>query len=244
MSTLYIIGLGLGLKGISLEGLEVVKKCKNVYAEFYTSTTDYTEAKLGKVLGVKVKPLDRKQVEDENIVIKSAKKANTAFLVYGDPLTATTHVDITERAKKAGIKVNIIHAASILTAVAETGLQLYKFGRTASIPKPADNYHPISFYSRVVENIKTGAHTLLLLDIGMSFKKGLELLEQADEKELLEGRRLIAAARLGSEKAVIKYGFAKDLKKQSLGNSPHILIVPASLHFQEEEFLEQFEVGK
>ena len=33
---LYLIGLGLNEKSISLEGLEAVKKCKKVYLEGYT----------------------------------------------------------------------------------------------------------------------------------------------------------------------------------------------------------------
>jgi len=49
-------------------------------------------------------------------------------LVVGDPLCATTHVDIYYRAIKKGIKVGIIHNASIINAAACCGLHLYDFG--------------------------------------------------------------------------------------------------------------------
>ena len=38
---LYLIGLGLNEKGISLEGLEVIKKCRKVYLEEYTVNFPY-----------------------------------------------------------------------------------------------------------------------------------------------------------------------------------------------------------
>ena len=34
----YVIGLGLGdAKDITVKGLEIIKKCKRVYMEYYTS---------------------------------------------------------------------------------------------------------------------------------------------------------------------------------------------------------------
>jgi len=49
-------------------------------------------------------------------------------------LTATTHISLIEEAKRCGVKYKIIYNASILDAVAETGLQLYKFGKVTSMP--------------------------------------------------------------------------------------------------------------
>lgn len=243
MSALYIIGLGLGLKGISVEGLEAVRKCENVFAEFYTSSVDYTPEELGKALGVKVKALERKQVEEEDIILKAARKEPTAFLVPGDPLTATTHTDLVMRAREKGIDVRIVHSASVISAVAETGLHLYKFGKTVSIPRPAEGYKPTSFYKTIVENVRDcHAHTLILLDIGMEVKEAIEILQEADKTGFFKGFKFVAASRLGSEDSRIMHGRLDWLKKQDLGKPPHVLVLPSSLHFQEKEFLEQFEV--
>ena len=67
-------------------------------------------------------------------MLKKAVENDVAFLVVGDVFSATTHVDLALRARKADVKVHLIHNASILTAVGDTGLSLYKFGKTASIP--------------------------------------------------------------------------------------------------------------
>jgi diphthine synthase len=51
---LYLIGLGLNEKGISLEGLESVKKCTKVYLEGYTVDFPYGIELLEKILGKKI----------------------------------------------------------------------------------------------------------------------------------------------------------------------------------------------
>ena len=43
---LYIIGLGLNIKGISKEGLEAVKRCKKIYLENYTIDFPYSSSEL------------------------------------------------------------------------------------------------------------------------------------------------------------------------------------------------------
>lgn len=55
-------------------------------------------------------------------------EGNYAFLVVGDAFCATTHSDLYLRAVKLGIKVEVIHNASIISAVGCSGLQVYRFG--------------------------------------------------------------------------------------------------------------------
>jgi diphthine synthase len=62
------------------------------------------------------------------------KEHNYAFLVVGDAFCATTHSDLYLRAAKLGIEVKVIHNASIISAVGCTGLQVYRFGETVSVP--------------------------------------------------------------------------------------------------------------
>ena len=44
-------------------------------------------------------------------MLKKAVENDVAFLVVGDVFSATTHVDLALRARKAGIKVHLIHNA-------------------------------------------------------------------------------------------------------------------------------------
>lgn len=85
------------------------------------------------------------------------------MLVVGDPFGATTHTDFALRAKEKGIECQIVHNASIMNAIGCTGLQLYSFGETISIPFWTDTWHPDSFYEKIIENYKRNLHTLCLL---------------------------------------------------------------------------------
>ena len=50
-------------------------------------------------------------------------------------------------------------------AIGATGLQLYSFGQTVSIPYFDGSWRPDSFVDRILSNRAAGLHTLCLLDI-------------------------------------------------------------------------------
>ncbi len=79
--------------------------------------------------------------------------------------SATTHTDLLLRATSLNIPTQTIHNASIMTALGSTGLQLYNFGQTVSLPFFTDIWKPTSWYDRLEENLRIGLHTLVLLDI-------------------------------------------------------------------------------
>jgi len=235
---LYLIGLGLNKKDISMKALETVKKCSKVYLESYTNIMPYSAGELEKVIGKKIISAERKFVEEKDELIEEAKKQKIALLVSGDPLSATTHIDLLLRAKKAGVKTAVIHAPSVLTAIAETGLQLYKFGKTGSIAKWKPSFKPESFYDILIQNRSIDAHTLLLLDIGLSVREALSYIDSiARTKDIdMLNKELIVCENLG-EKQKFTVGTLYKLqgKKFSL---PTCIIVPGKLHFVEAEFLE------
>ncbi|MBW3000062.1 diphthine synthase, partial [Candidatus Woesearchaeota archaeon] len=172
--TLHIIGIGLSdEKDITLKGLEMVKKCEEVYLESYTSVLQCPVGKLEELYGKKIILADREMVEKnpESTILKNAKEKNIAFLVVGDALTATTHVDLILRAKKKEINVKVVFNASILGAVGVTGLELYKFGKTTSIVFPEKSFKPTSAYDVIKKNKENEMHTLCLLDIKADEKK-------------------------------------------------------------------------
>nr|XP_040224383.2 diphthine methyl ester synthase [Anopheles coluzzii] len=163
----YIIGLGLGdPEDITVKGLNIIKQCERVYLESYTSVLCCGQEKLEEFYGRKLILADREMVEQRaDDILEGAESVSVAFLVVGDPFGATTHTDLTLRAKEKGIKTSIVHNASIMNAVGCCGLQLYHFGETVSIPYWDDSWKPDSFYDKIVANLKHGLHTLCLLDI-------------------------------------------------------------------------------
>lgn len=240
---LYFIGIGLNdEKDITIKGLEKVKKCKEIYLESYTSKLQCSVQDLEKLYGKKIILADRELVEKKaEEILKNSKEQDIAFLVIGDPMTATTHIDLMQRAKNQGIKVEIIHNASIVSAVGLIGLEVYKYGKITSIPFENENVKaPYDVFSM---NQKNGLHTLFLLDLRPDENKFLTI-KDAIEYLVKQGidpkTKAIAAARIGSEKPVIKYAELYNLKNLDYGKPPYCLIIPGKLHFVEEEALEQW----
>jgi len=230
---LYLIGLGLDKKGISLEALEICKKVEKIYLENYTIEFPYNLKELEKVIGKKITPLERKEVESENLV-KEASKNNVALLIYGSPLFATTHISLILECIKNNIKYKVLYNASIFDAMGETGLQLYKFGKITSLPSWKENYKPKSFLKVLEENKKINSHTLILVDIGLTFSEALKQLETACKKIKID--KILVCSNLGTKEKKIFYGTIKELKKKDV-LPPFCFIIPSKLHFLEEEFL-------
>ena len=242
---LYLIGLGLNEKGISLEGLEALKKFKEkdkIYLESYTVDFPYSIGKINKILNKEIIKLKREDVESEKL-IKESKNKNIGLLIYGSPLSATTHLSLINDCVKQGIKYKIIHSASVFDAIAESGLQPYKFGRTTSIPEwqEKENYKPESFIDVVKENEKINAHTLLLVNPGLSFEKALMQLETAARGKI-KIDKIIVCSQLGTDNKKIVYDNINNLKKlASRIKHPFCIIIPGKLHFVEEEVLKRLE---
>ena len=245
--TLHIIGLGLGNeKDITLKGLESVKKCDLIYLENYTSILNCTINDLESLYGKKIMPANRELVEaEDNEIIRNAKEKNIALLVVGDPFSATTHIDLFLRAKKEKIDIKVVNNASILTAVGITGLQLYKFGKTTSIPLNNENIE--SPYDALKANLSLGLHTLFLLDLEPSKDKFLPIRDAVNYLLRVESKRkenifakstlCVGCARIGSENSKIKAGIAESLLNYDFGEPPYCLIVPGNLHFMESDVL-------
>lgn len=111
---------------------------------------------------------DRDLIElySEERIIIPAKELCVVLLIVGDPFSATTHHDLYIRCIEHDVKVEVIHNASIINGVGITGLQLYYFGQTVSIPFFTDHNNPHhSIYERIEYNRNGNLHTLCLLDI-------------------------------------------------------------------------------
>ena len=252
MSNRKLTFIGLGLydeKDLSLKGLEEIRSCDKVYAEFYTAKLSGTAiTKIEKIIGKKIMVLSREETEKGDELLETAKSKKVVFLTCGDPMVATTHVDLRLRAEDMGIETRVIHGNSIVTAVPGLlGLQNYKFGRTTTLAYPEKDYFPTSPYTVIKENKQMGLHTLVLLDIQseneryMTANDGMKLLLQMEEKhkENIVNERSVACvvARAGSPEPVVVADTFKKLMSRNFGPPLHTLVVPGKLHFMEIEAL-------
>ena len=245
---LTIIGLGLGgPNSITMDGVIALSLSDNIFYETYTSPM-HSETLEWIKLKSRMDPihLSRSQVEEPKEIIVLAREKNVSLLVVGDSLSATTHVSLLLECKKNNIEYQIIHNASVLTAVAGVlGLQHYNFGPVATLVLPEGDYKPTSPIAKIKTNMKNGNHTLVLLDIKADnpgnnpiYMKASQAAEQIIEAGLSSEIKVAAAARVGREDQKLWYGKLKELAKTDLGKEPHSLVVPSRLHFTEKDFLE------
>jgi len=233
---LYLIGLGLDDESdLSLKAIDAMKSCNKIYCEMYTGKWHGDLKKLEEMTDKKIELLDREKVESD-FLINEAQKDVIVLLIPGDPLTATTHFELLIEAKKQGIDFRVIHSSSIYTAIAESGLQLYKFGRTTTLVYTEQGYEPSSPFDIIKENKKAGLHTLVLLDIknkSMTVKEAVELL--LNHSAVNNDEKIVACSQLGSEKQIIRYDLASGLLKDF--PVPSVILIPGKLNFKEQEAL-------
>jgi diphthine synthase len=252
MSELVFIGLGLhDESGMSLRGQTEAKSCDLLLSEFYTSAMPGLDFEnLRKLVGKEVRVLSRRDVEEdaEETILSKARTAKVGLLIPGDPMVATTHVDLRLRALKAGIATRIIHAASITSAAAgATGLQSYKFGRTVTVPATWQGEFPESIYASIRNNLGLGLHSLVLLEIDAESKtyvsiqmalKQLLALSQRQPDHVIKPNTLVAAiARLEAPNMIVRASTVSEILQGDYGEPPYALIFPGKLHFIEAEAL-------
>jgi len=268
---LYFIGLGLGdAKDITVRGLELVKQCDRVYLEHYTSILTCGKEELEKFYQRDIILADREMVEQNaEEIMANAETQEVAFLVVGDPFGATTHADLVLRAKEKGIPHKVVHNASIMNAIACTGLQLYNFGETVSIPFWTDNWKPDSFYGKILKNRECGYHTLCLLDIKVKEQseenliKGKKIYEPprfmttaqaaeqlmhiVDNNEKVEGgiqlradSIVVCVARVGADDQKIVTCTLKQATQEDLGGPLHSMVIPGELHYLEKDAIDMW----
>ncbi|MFA6269255.1 MAG: diphthine synthase [archaeon] len=256
VSMLYLIGIGLKPEHVTLEAIETIKKCDTAFVEVYTS--QYAQGfidELKELTGKKFLELNRNEVEEQfESALMSANKNNVGLLIFGNPLTATTHIQLLLDAKEKGIKYKVIPGISITNMIAESGLDEYKFGRTVTICYHVEGFEPESFYDQIKENQKSGLHTLCLLDIKkdqkpqkmMNAKEGIEVLEKIAEKRNEHNNWLyVALIGMGSEKQKILAGHTQIIESKEIYETfPQSLIIPGKLNEKEKECLTQLHGAK
>lgn len=252
LGELVFAGLGLySERAISLLALEAAREAGAVFVELYTSLMpEFDSSKLEKLIEKRVTLLSRRDMEEEcgRKILQAARKGRAVLLVPGDPLIATTHVELRIRAEKQGIKTSVVHGASIISAVVGlSGLQNYKFGRSVTIPFSDSGFVADTPYKVVAENRKLNLHTLCFLDVRaeekryMTVQEGLEALlavERREHQQIVTSTTLaVGIARAGSNRPAVRADQVGRLLTYDFGPCPHSLILPAQLHFVETEAL-------
>ncbi|MHB8566316.1 MAG: diphthine synthase [Nitrososphaerales archaeon] len=243
---LAFIGLGLD-QSPSLKALEEMKKCDVILLESYTSPVlnENIVTTLRSDLGDKLQLVKREFIEDGRKIIDLSKTGCVAILTSGDPLVATTHQELRERALKEGVKTKIIHGSSILSSIqGELGLHSYNFGRVVTMTDEPMQY---TAYNTIYENLLRGLHTTILLQWDESRGFFLspasavnKLLEAENDMkyEILSSKTLVLiASRLGTDASSTIACFVEDLAKIKIGEPPHSIVIPGKLHFTEREAL-------
>ncbi len=248
MGELIFIGLGLyDERDMSLHGLDEARACDTLFAEFYTSALRGTTAeKLAAMIGKPLTVLHREDVESGAVLLKHAAVERVGFLVPGDPMMATTHVDLRLRAHEAGIPTRIVHGSSVITAaIGLLGLQEYKFGRTTTVPIPEAGFRPASPVEVIAANREAGLHTLVLLDLKedgrfLTANEALRYLMEMGGANFPRTALVCVVGGAGSSNPVVRADCAERLAAADLGPPLHSLVVPGTLHFAEREALLRF----
>jgi diphthine synthase len=228
MAYLALVGIGMEEEDITLKGLRVARESDECFIELYTSVWKGDVKRLEEIVGRRIEQLDREHLEEKSgEILDLACKKKVCILVPGDPLVATTHVHLVLECIRRNVRCIVVSAPSIATLCARCGLQLYKFGRTCTLPSTLEIEH---VRKTVENNRKINAHSLILLDVGMDVDTAVRVLEESGV-----ARR---------EEMVFLYSLhtkEEEISREVKRKSPCAIVVPASLHFLEREFLQEVE---
>ena len=166
-SGLLLIGMGMGsMEGMTQAAIDAAKSADHRRYEAYTALWPDDElARLEKEVGA-IERVMRPEVEHPEALFSLAREGLVALLVVGDPLQATTHVDLQLRAEQAGIECRVYHGISITTvATGAVGLSNYRFGRQVTLTYPYGDWIATSPLELMAVNWSRNLHTLVLLDL-------------------------------------------------------------------------------
>ena len=166
-SGLWLIGLGPGdLKHMTSLAVEAARSSDRRYLEGYTAILpEDQEEGLAELVGSWERAM-REAVERPDDIIMEAKSRRVSLMVVGDPMQATTHIDLKMRCEEEGVPFHVIPGISATSlAVSLSGLQSYRFGRQVTIPYQYGDYLPASPLEMIVGNQMNNLHTLVLLDL-------------------------------------------------------------------------------
>ena len=252
---LWLIGLGPGdLQQMTVAALAAARDVDHRFLEGYTALLPPDELQNMEALIGSWEIRMRSSVEQPADLLHLAQSSKVALLVVGDPLQATTHVDLELRCLELGIPCHIQHGISITTIVTgAVGLQSYRFGRQCTFAYPYGDYLPTSPLEIILANRERDLHTLALLDLDptgmgegeqtpMSPEIAMDVLRKmAAALEIdVEDWIIVLCSDMGTENACVSVGSPSEISDINMGRI-HCMIVPAKLHDVEAAALERWD---
>ncbi len=236
----HLMGTGLrGIESLTLEESSVLEKCDRIYVDTYTSIfpPEFTDSLIKKYQN-RVMALQRETLESMSFL--DGSHGDFALLVSGDPFGSTTHFTLITECKNRGINIKIYENASILGIIpGRTGLSAYRSGTIVSIPDFGETHIPLSPYIKILENINSALHTLILIDLknGKNVKSPriLQILEQIRNKYSLEdilNRPSFSIEKAGWPGERVRVGSLKELLSMEL-ESPYCMVMPGKVDHNE-----------
>ena len=248
---LWLIGLGPGdLQQMTVAALDAARSADYRFLEGYTALLPPDEVvNLEGLIGHWELRM-RSAVEEPHDLLALAQTAKVALLVVGDPLQATTHVDLQIRCEEMGLPCHVEHGVSITTIVTgAVGLQSYRFGRQCTFAYPYGDYLPTSPLEVILANRERDLHTLALLDLDptgmgedeqspMTPEIAVDVLRMMAKRldVEVEDWTLVLCSDMGTDDARISVGGLDEISEVK-GGRIHCLLVPANLHDVEEAAL-------
>jgi len=261
---LWLIGLGPGDLGLmTADAIEHARACEHRFLEGYTATLPSDqESQLESLIGPWQRAM-RPAVEKPSEILELARNSPVALLVVGDPMQATTHIDLEAHCDEQSIEFSVIPGLSATSlAVSLSGLQSYRFGRQVTLPFAYGDYLPTSPLELIDANYRSDLHTLVLLDLdptGMGVDEpqpmrpaqAVELLQKMAERLTeregdtrdsmstpLAQWDSILLSDLGTPDQRVVSGNLEDIAKVD-GGRIHCLILPAEFSGLEREAYER-----
>jgi len=246
---IFFIGLG-SQPPVSMPNgaIELIKSSDEIFADVYTSPWRFDLlSTIEDMTGRKIKEAKREFLEDIEGIIELAQNKDIAIICMGDPFIATTHSAIRIEAERRKVKVKVLYSSSFVNVLfGELGLHFYKLGYIGTVTNSPPSALA-SVYLAVKQALEAGRHSILLLEYDYESKFHLSpkdaLLKLLETEKSLRGRlfekdlALIVASRVGFSDQKFTAGYLEELVKMEFGEPPHSIVVPAKLHFTEEESL-------
>jgi len=164
---LVLIGMGPGgIAGMTQAAIDAAKNADHRRYEAYTALWSEEDLRVLENKIGKIQKVMRPEVEEPVELLELAKDKVVALLIVGDPLQATTHVDLQLQARESGVDCSVIHGISITGLVTgAVGLSNYRFGRQTTLTYPYSGWVATSPLEVIAMNRIQGLHTLALLDL-------------------------------------------------------------------------------